>query len=693
MITKNIELNTGDIEEKRAQIREYFLKTYELFEKQFEIFADDSVFYERPEALRHQLIFYFGHTATFYINKMIFGKYINERINPSYESMFAIGVDEMSWDDLNTQHYNWPSVDEVREYRAKVKEVVLHYIDTVNFSLPITWENPMWVVMMGIEHERIHVETSSVLHRQLDISKVKEHPDFNICDDIKSSYPQNELLEVKGLHVSLAKCDDKYYGWDNEYGKCEKEVQDFKASKYLVSNGEFLEFVQDGGYEKNEYWSDEGRRWKSYTKATHPTFWVQQKEGYMYRAITKLLPLPLNWPVDVNYLEAEAFCNYKSKKLSLDITLPSEAMYRCLRERCGIENEINVEANINFAYASSTPVDMFKHGDFFDVVGNVWQWTSTAIDGFEGFKVHPLYDDFSVPTFDTRHNIFKGGSWASTGNEVLADSRYAFRRHFFQHAGFRYVQSTRQNKEESEYYEKDEIISQYCEFHYGDEYLGVPNFLKQVSLIANKYAINTTSILDIGCSVGRASFELAKTFDKVVGIDFSARFISVAQALKDKGILRYEKKVEGEITEPKEVTLQTLGLDGVDVSKLEFWQGDACNLKAHFSGYDTILAVNLLDRLYEPELFLRDIAKRLNPEGIFIVGSPFTWSSEYVAKENWLGGKVEDGIKIYSQERLIEILSDEFELIEKPFDVEFVIQEHVRKYQHSFSKFSIWKKK
>ena len=95
---------------------------------QFEIFVDDDVFYEKPEPLRHQLIFYFGHTATFYINKLLCGKFIDKRINPAYESMFAIGVDEMSWDDLNTTHYDWPSVNKVREYRQQTKELVLDYI-------------------------------------------------------------------------------------------------------------------------------------------------------------------------------------------------------------------------------------------------------------------------------------------------------------------------------------------------------------------------------------------------------------------------------------------------------------------------------------------------------------------------------------------------------------------------------------
>lgn len=84
---------------------------------------------------------------------------------------------------------------------------------------------------------------------------------------------------------------------------------------------------------------------------------------------------------------------------------------------------------------------MFKNQGFYDIVGNVWQHTVTPIYPFEGFEIHPVYEDFTTPTFDNRHNIIKGGSFISTGNSVLYHARYAFRRHFYQHAGFRYVES------------------------------------------------------------------------------------------------------------------------------------------------------------------------------------------------------------------------------------------------------------
>ena len=258
LIAKTLDLRSGTVEEKRKEIREYFLKTWEADELLYTQLASDEVFYHRGDALRHIILFYLGHTASFFINKFMITKIISERINPEYESIFAIGVDEMSWDDLNNNHYNWPPVEEVRKYRDKAKEVVLNVIDSAKFDMPVTWDSTMWIVMMGIEHARIHIETSSVLIRQLPLNEVVAGRFGEQCKEYGEA-PQNEMIPVEGKKMILGKSlEHPFYGWDNEYGSYEEEVADFRASKYLVSNGEFLEFIKDGGYRTSEFWTEEG---------------------------------------------------------------------------------------------------------------------------------------------------------------------------------------------------------------------------------------------------------------------------------------------------------------------------------------------------------------------------------------------------------------------------------------------------
>ena len=692
-------LDGSDVEKKREEIREYFHNTFTFYEKLFECFKENDVFYVKPEPTRHPIIFYFGHTATFFINKLMISNIIHERINPDFESMFAIGVDEMNWDDMDSNHYSWPKIEEVKLYREKVRQYIDALISSLPLTLPISQEDPMWVILMGIEHERIHIETSSVLHRQLPLEMIKESSFFPRCDEI-SDAPKNEMIAIEGSDICLGKSKDhNLYGWDNEYGTKEVKVSSFKTSKFLVSNGEFLEFVHDGGYENREYWDEEGQKFLEIKEVLCPVFWNKQQDGsYTYRAMLEEMPMPENWPVDVNYLEAKAFCRWKSQKEAKNYRLLSEAEWYRLYERAGIVDVPEFDdrtANINFRYwASSSPVNKFAFGDLFDVMGNVWQWTESHMDAFEGFKVHPAYDDFSIPTFDGKHNIIKGGSWASTGNELMKHSRYAFRRHFYQHAGFRYVEGKTVEHEEENIYETDELVSQYCDFQYGEDYFGVDNFAVACAQKAIAYTkdIKQGSALDLGCATGRASFELAKAFDKVCGIDFSARFVQVGVELQKNNKVGYYQNGEGNIKNRFEVNLEELGLSDVK-DKVEFWQGDACNLKPHFKAYDLIMATNLIDRLYEPHLFLNSVHERINEGGCLVLTSPYTWLEDYTDKEFWIGGyRDENGNEVSTLDGLKEMLKEHFELVATE-DVPFVIRETPRKYQHTISQMSVWKKK
>ncbi len=148
-------INMGDSEQKRAEIKAYFNATFETYESLYATLVDDQTYYLRPEPLRHPLIFYLGHTATFFVNKLIVSRLLEHRIDPQLESMMAIGVDEMSWDDLDDQHYDWPAVEAVYAYRRKVRDLVNKMIDVLPISLPIQWQDPFWIILMGIEHERL----------------------------------------------------------------------------------------------------------------------------------------------------------------------------------------------------------------------------------------------------------------------------------------------------------------------------------------------------------------------------------------------------------------------------------------------------------------------------------------------------------------------------------------------------------
>ncbi|MDN5090708.1 5-histidylcysteine sulfoxide synthase [Aliarcobacter butzleri] len=667
-IKNSVNLSTGTIEEKRAEIKKQFLQTYELDEKLFDLLKDKEFLYQQPNKLRHPLIFYYGHTATFFINKLVLANILENRLNKDFESIFAIGVDEMSWDDLNSSNYKWPTFEEIKEYRSKVKEIVLDLIENMQFSLPINWDCAMWIILMGIEHENIHIETSSVLLRELDIKYLIEDEIFEYLNEASNEYPKNELLDVKGAQVLLQKDRNNpiFYGWDNEFSNHKAFIKDFQASKYLVSNGEFLEFVKEGGYNNPEFFSTEGKNWLSYTNAKYPTFWIKKDEEYFLREINRVVPLPLNYPVDVNFYEAEAFCKYKSEKLGFEVRLPSEDEYYRLYDFVDAQNK---EANIGLKKFNQSRVDKYKFDDFYDVVGNVWQWSLTPIYPFDGFVTHPIYDDFTTPTFDDRHALIKGGSFISLGNETLRSARYAFRKHFFQHAGFRYVKSSNEYKTQlnKNFYESDESISSYCDLYYGKDNL----YTNYVDLLRPYLKdLKNSKALDLGCCVGRTSFELAKIYDEVLGIDFSANYINIGVKLKLYDFVNYKIKKEDKTFEERAISLKDFDLEKVK-DKVSFMQGDACNLKEIYKDFDLIFYSSLIDKLYYPKKFLEDVSRRINKNGFFVFLSSHNWFNEHINENN---------------------LFLEFELLDK-IEVSSFIKMKNKNYENKTLLMSIWRKK
>jgi len=127
--------------------------------------------------------------------------------------------------------------------------------------------------------------------------------------------------------------------------------------------------------------------------------------------------------------------------------------------------------------------------------------------------------------------------------------------------------------------------------------------------------------------------------------------------------------------------------------RVRFFQADACNLPEKFAGYDLVLAANLIDRLYSPRRFLAGIRERLNPGGLLVIASPYTWLEEYAKKEEWLGGYREAGEPVWSIDGLKAELLPYFTLLGTPREVPFVIRETRRKFQHTLAELTVWELK
>eukprot|EP00924_Labyrinthula_sp_SR-Ha-C_P012019 snap_masked-scaffold_26-processed-gene-2.32-mRNA-1 protein AED:0.00 eAED:0.00 QI:0/-1/0/1/-1/1/1/0/840 len=516
----------------KKEVVDYFDNTWLTTEILFSGLQGEEAFYRPPyHNLRHPLIFYYGHPITFYINKLRVAKLLPHGIDAHFEDIFEVGVDEMRWDDISTESKDWPSVREVRDYRVEAYKTVRRVIDeqfgsSDEATRNISWETQLWSLMMGIEHEKIHIETSSVLFRELP-KKLLRYPEhfpaqFSLGDSSQfekpvegKNYPRNDLVQIQGASVKIGKdVDFPTYGWDNEYGKREIRVADFQVSQFKVTNGQYYEFVSSGGYVDKKYWSKDGWGWRTFRNQKWPYFWKQTgpagSHEYALRGIFETRNMEWDLPVCVNYHESQAYTNwlyekdgFKGPKYRIlteaeHIAMRSEAVVNDpLRNDPTLTQGSDNKATLNLKVGSEYPVDTFAPNEkgIYDEFGNVWEWLEDDMNPLRN-DVHPYYDDFTAPCYDGEHTMLMGGSFITCGDAgANSFSRFHFRPHFLQHSGFRVVIPSKEEpnikgegiatflgnkskysavdllteQKSNNVYETNELLNQYLSLHFGQK--------------------------------------------------------------------------------------------------------------------------------------------------------------------------------------------------------------------------------
>jgi len=249
------------------------------------------------------------------------------------------------------------------------------------------------------------------------------------------------------------------------------------------------------------------------------------------------------------------------------------------------------------------------------------------------------------------------------------------------------------------FYDTDRAVSEYLLFHYGDEKELLPHAVgprdalnypvRCVSECLDVAALPADArALDLGCAVGRSTFELARHCGEVIGIDFSQRFIDVANHLQRQGTFTYSFTIEGDLRQPAVATIDP----AIDRTRAGFEQGDAMDLRDHLGQFDVVMAANLLCRLTEPRKLLDRLPGLLNPGGQLLLMTPCTWLEEFTPRENWLGGFERDDEPVRTLDSLKEILGKDFEF-QSARDLPFLIREHERKFQWTVAQASSWQRR
>lgn len=232
-------------------------------------------------------------------------------------------------------------------------------------------------------------------------------------------------------------------------------------------------------------------------------------------------------------------------------------------------------------------------------------------------------------------------------------------------------------------YESDRLVREYLLFHYGSpgETLLYPFGPRDALGFAQRCVtelLDTAALphgaraLDVGCAVGRSSFELARRCAEVVALDRSQAFIEAAETIRTAGSLDYEYTVEGARTAAAVARCP----DGIDPSRVRFAVGDAMALPSDLGSFDVVMAANLLCRLPRPRTFLGQLPTLVKSGGQLLLATPFSWLAEFTTADEWIGGRPEQS----SADELKQILKRHFRL-DLSVELPFLIREHARKFQ------------
>ena len=226
--------------------------------------------------------------------------------------------------------------------------------------------------------------------------------------------------ELPGGSFTLGASPDGNFVFDNEKWTHEVELAPFRIARAPVTNAEYLEFVQAGGYSRREWWSDDGWDWKSREGLQAPKYWTRRDGAWMQRRFDRIEALQPEHPViHVSWHEAQAYCRYAGRRLPTEAEWEYAASWdRCTQQKLaypwGVKAPVSGHANLEGA--GLVEVGRFAGGDATSgcrqMIGNVWEWTESTFAPYPGFVTDP-YKEYSEPWFGT-HKVLRGGSFATT---------------------------------------------------------------------------------------------------------------------------------------------------------------------------------------------------------------------------------------------------------------------------------------
>ncbi|NNC68412.1 MAG: ergothioneine biosynthesis protein EgtB [Gammaproteobacteria bacterium] len=330
-------------------------------------------------------------------------------------------ADEL-FDSINIQHEDrWdlplPSLANTFEYMSSVLQYELELLRNIELD-----DYAKYFYLLALFHEDMHNEAFIYTRQTLSYPKpnfIKSRNYSSLQSD--HTVNRNEDISIPGGSFMLGAERKNEFIFDNEKWAHAVKVAPFKIAKFAVSNEQYLEFVEDDGYKKEKYWSDEAWRWRKIKNLQHPVYWKKDSNDNWYVKTFDVWESlrPSHAVMHVSWYEAVAFCKWSNRRL------PTEAEWEFaaasnpnVAKDNHYEKIINpdgIDANLDCTNLGTVNVAAFPKSDNAfgcrQMFGNVWEWTSSTFKPYPGFSPD-WYSEYSRPLFE-QTKVLRGGAWTT----------------------------------------------------------------------------------------------------------------------------------------------------------------------------------------------------------------------------------------------------------------------------------------
>ncbi len=394
-------------------------------------------FYEKPIPQYHRIIFYLGHLEAYD------GRLLAEALNLK---PFNRELDKLFSTAARFPHENpvdWPShlpfLDEIYSYSDRMRRALDQKIEALTHQ-PLEIgserdENSLETLLSAaVEYRLLHAEILTTLIHQIPSNWKISQPQLQLAAQAPVDF---QMVEIPEGNVRLGFKNDKTrftFVWDNEKISHTVALPAFKIDRYKVTQSQYLQFVQAGGYKNPRWWTSEDWDWKCAQGLQHPLFWKNHGGRWYYRSMFNEIPLPPDWPVFVSHAEASAYANWAGKALPTEAQW-QRAAYGGARDfekpyPWGFDNPAMEHGYFTSRRWDPFPVSSFpRNQSTYGVAGliaNGWEWTCTLLEAAPGL---------STPFSDGTRYVLKGGSHRTAG----ALLRRSFRGSSHPRSGYAYT--------------------------------------------------------------------------------------------------------------------------------------------------------------------------------------------------------------------------------------------------------------